>query len=317
MYSSNQEGVAVSTNSLEQFAPTNLKWPKLKKKEENRLKRPVSKRSGGPNTPEGKSKSAQNSIKHGGYSLVPRSSEEFARFEQQVLGSFKPIGVVQNQLVSSITFTLWRTKLIQRYVDEAHDSVEIDDVGHRQLACLTEFPFAERYQYQLNVNENDGVRLQRLAKFWANNCELPSDTEGPVDVIAAGDERIREIYSEGIKVLGQSVVHQAMHESFFYALDRVMLEARECRNSIGLKLSRADDLTELVNYWIYRNSLKISAARRQTREDQALRILCDPKIERALSSFDASLQKQLEAFWAIKERDIETGRELLNRLVVL
>lgn len=316
MYSSNQEGVAVSTNSLEQFAPTNLKWPKLKK-EEKRLKRPVSKRSGGPNSPEGKSKSAQNSIKHGGYSLVPRSREEFARFEQQVLGSFKPIGVVQNQLVSSITFTLWRTKLIQRYVDEAHDSVEIDDVGHRQLACLTEFPFAERYQYQLNVNENDWVRLQRLAKFWANNCELPSDTEGPVDVIAAGDERIREIYSEGIKVLGQSVVHQVMHESFFYALDRVMLEARECRNSIGLKLSRSDDMTELVNYWIYRNSLKISAARRQTREDQALRILCDPKIERALSSSDASLQKQLDAFWAIKERDIETGRELLNRLVVL
>ena len=29
MYSSNQEGVAVSTNSLEQFAPTNLKSPKL------------------------------------------------------------------------------------------------------------------------------------------------------------------------------------------------------------------------------------------------------------------------------------------------
>lgn len=316
MYSSNQEGVAVSTTYVEQFAPTNLKWPKLKK-EEKRLKRPLSKRSGGPNTPEGKSKSAQNSIKHGGYSVVSRSREEFARFEQQVLGSFKPIGVVQNQLVSRITFTLWRTKLIQRYVDEAHDSVEIDDVGHRQLACLTEFPFAESYQYQLNVNENDGVRLQRLAKFWANNCELPSNTEGPVDLIAAGDERIREIYSEGIKVLGQNVVHQAMHESFFYALDRVMLEARECRNSIGLKLSRLDDMTELVNYWIYRNSSKISAARRQTREDQALRILCDPKIERALSSSDASLQKQLEAFWAIKERDIETGRDLLNRLVVL
>jgi len=316
MYSSNQEGVAVSTNSLEQFAPTNLKWPKLKK-EEKRLKRPLSKRSGGPNTQEGKSKSAQNSIKHGGYSLVLRSKEEFARFEQQVLGSFKPVGVVQNQLVSGITFTMWRKQLIQRYVDEAHDSVEIDDVGHRQLACLTEFPFAERYQYQLNVNENDGVRLQRLAKFWANNCNLPSDTESPVDVIAAGDERIREIYSEGTKVLGQSVVHQAMHESFFYALDRVMLEARQCRNSIGLKLSRADDWTELVNYWIYRNRSKISAARRQTREDQALRILCDPKIERALSSSDASLQKQLEALWAIKERDVETGRELLNRLVVL
>jgi hypothetical protein len=167
------------------------------------------------------------------------------------------------------------------------------------------------------VIENDWVRQKRLAKFWANSCEVPRDTEGSLDVIAAGDERIREIYREGIKILGQSVVHQAMHESFFYALDRVMLEARECRNSIGLKLSRSDDMTELVNYWIYRNSSKISAARRRTCEDQGLRILCDPKIERALSSSDASLQKQLEALWAIKERDVETGRELLNRLVVL
>ena len=312
----NQQSATGLTDSHGETTPIKLRWPKLKE-EEKRLKRPLSKRSGGPNTPGGKSRSAQNSIKHGGYALVPRSREEFFRFEQQVLGSFKPIGVVQTQLVFSIAFTLWRTKLIQRYVNEVHDSVEIDDVGQRQLACLTEFPFAERYQYQLNVNENDLVRQQRLAKFWANNCEVLRDTKGSVDVIAAGDERIREIYREGIKVLGQSVVHQAMHESFFYALDRVMLEARDCMNSIGLKLSRADDMTELVNYWIYRNSSKISAARRQIREDQALRILCDPKIERALSSSDASLQKQLEAFWAIKERDIETGRELLNSLVVL
>ena len=312
----NQQSATGLTDFHAETTPIKLKWPKLKE-EEKRLKRPLSKRSGGPNTPEGKTKSAQNSIKHGGYALVPRSREEFFRFEQQVLGSFKPIGVVQTQLVFSIAFTLWRTKLIQRYVDEAHDSVEIDDVGHRQLACLTEFPFAERYQYQLNVNENDWVRQQRLSKFWANSCEVLSDTDPSVDVIAAGDQRIREIYREGIEVLGQRVVHQAMHENFFDALDRVMLEARECRNSLGIKLSGSDDVTELVNYWIYRNSSKISAARRQIREEHALRILCDQKIERALSSFDASLQKQLEAFWAIKERDIETGRELLNRLVVL
>ena len=316
MYSSNQEGVAVSTNSLEQFAPTNLKSPKLKK-EEKRLKRPLSKRTGGPNTPKGKSKSVQNSIKHGGYAVVPRSREEFFRFEQQVLGSFKPIGVVQTQLVFSIAFTLWRTKLIQRYVDGAHDAAETDDVSLRQLACLADFPFDERYQYQLNVNENEGVRQQRFAKFWANSCEMLSDTDPSVDLIAAGDQRIREIYLQGIEILGQSVVHQAMHESFFYALDRVMLEARECRNSLGIKLSGSADMTELVNYWIYRNSSKISAARRQIREERELRILCDPKIERALSSFDSALQRQLETFWAIKDKDIETGRELQNRLLII
>ena len=311
----NQQSATGLTDSHAETTPIKLKWPKLKE-EEKRLKRPLSKRSGGPNTPGGKIKSAQNSIKHGGYALVPRSREEFFRFEQQVLGSFKPIGVVQTQLVSSIAFTLWRTKLIQRYVDGAHDAAETDDVGLRQLACLTDFPFEEGYQYQLNVNENDGVRQQRLAKFWANSCEVLSDTDPSVDVIAAGDQRIREIYREGIEVLGQRVVHQAMHENFFDALDRVMLEARECRNSLGIKLSGSDDVTELVNYWIYRNSSKISAARRRIRVEHALRILCDPKIERALSSSDSALQKQLEAFWAIKDKDIETGRELQNRLLI-
>jgi len=70
------------------------------------LKRPLSKLSGGPNTPEGKSKSAQNSIKHGGYAMVPRSKEEFFGFEQQVHGCLNPIRAVETQLVASIAFAL-------------------------------------------------------------------------------------------------------------------------------------------------------------------------------------------------------------------
>jgi len=312
----NQQSATGLTDSDVDRTPIKPKWPKLQK-EGKRLKRPLSKLSGGPNTPEGKSKSSQNSIKHGGYAMVPRSREEFFGFEQQVHGCLNPIGAVETQLVASIAFTLWKKKLIRRYVDEAHDAVETDDVGHRQLACLLDFPFAERYQYLLNVNANDGVRQQRLAKFWATSCEVLSDTNGVTPVIAAGNERIREIYREGIEVLGQRVVHQAMHENFFDALDRVMLEARECRNSLGIKLSGSDDMTELVNYWIYRNSSKISAARGRIRVEHALRIMCDPKIDRALSSSDSALQSQLEAYWAIKEKDIATGRELQNSLLII
>jgi hypothetical protein len=312
----NQQSATGLTDSHGENTPIEPKWPKLKG-EEKRLKRPLSKRSGGPNTPEGKSKSAQNSIKHGGYALVPRSREEYVRLEQQVYGHLKPIGAVEEQLVSRIAFTLWRTGLIQRYVDEAHDAVETDEISHLQLACSLDFPFEARYQYLLNVNDSEAVRQRRLAKFWATSCDDLSRADSVTNLIAAGDERIREIYREGIDILGQTFVHQAMHEKFFYALDRVMYEARECRNSLGIKLSGSDDLTELVNYWIYRNSLKIAAARRQIREEQALRILCDPKIERALAGLDSALQRQLDVYWAIKEKDIETGRELQTRLLII
>jgi hypothetical protein len=314
MYSSNQEVLVDSICSAEDIQPLEPQLPKAKN-EEPRLKQRLSNRTGGPNTPEGKSKSAQNSIKHGGYSLSPRSREEFAKFEQQVFGFLEPSGAIQTQLVSRIAFTMWKTKLIQRYVDEAHDSVETDDVSYRQLACLTEFPFAARYQYQLNVNETDDVRQRRLAKFWSSSYELLSNADEADALILAGDDRIREIHREGIEVLGQRYVNQLMNENFFNALDRVMNEALECRNSIGLYLDRIDDLTELVNYWIYRKSLKLSAARRQIREELALRILCDPKIDRALSNSDSALQKQLNVYWLIKDKQISSASNLYNSLL--
>jgi len=305
----NQQSETGSAVSQEKRKAAKPRRPKLKK-EEKRLKRPLSKRSGGPKSPEGKSNSAQNSTKHGGYVVPSRVSEEFCRFEQEVYVRLEPIGAIEVELVSEIAFTLWRSKLIQRYVNNALDAAEFDDVGLRQLAHLTGFPFEERYQYLLNVNEIDETRLQRFAKFWSTSCDGLIELGGVDAVIAAGDVRIREIHEEGAKVLGQRVVHQVMYEKFFDALDRVMHEARDGRNSLGIKLLGLQDFTELINYWIYRNCLKISAARHKMREQEALRILCDPNIERAQSRADQTLQRQLNTYWLMKNTEMKTGRDL-------
>jgi len=302
-----ETGSAVSQEEHKAAKPR-ARRPKLKK-EEKRLKRPLSKRSGGPKSQEGKNKSAQNSTKHGGYVIPSRVSDEFCKFQQEVFGRLDPVGVIEAELASQITFTLWRSKLIQRYVNHAIDSTDFDDVGLHQFAHLIDFPFEERYWYMLNVNENDEVRRQRVAKFWATSSDELSEPGG-ADVIAAGDERIREVYEGGVQVLGQRVVVQVMHEKFFDALDRVMHEAREGRNSLGIKLLGLQDFTELVNYWIYRNSLKISAARHKMREQEALRILCDPNIERAQSRADQTLQRQLNTYWLLKNTEMKTGRDL-------
>jgi hypothetical protein len=305
----NQQSVASSPVIHQERLAAKPKRPRLNK-EGKKLQGPVSKRSGGPKTPDGKSKSAQNSTKHGGYVIPSRGSEEFCKFEQGVHGYLEPDGVIEVHLASRIASTLWQSKLIQRYVHEGLDAAEFDDVSLKQLALITNFPFVDRYRYMLNVNENDGERLQRLAKFWSTSCDWliePGETDA---VTAAGDGRIKEIYAEGVQVLGQNFVQEVMHEKFFDALDRVMFESRVGRNSLGIKLDKLEDLTDLVNYWIYRNSSRISSARKMIREQKALKILCDTGIERAQSSAERAFNRLLDAYWLMKNTEIKTGRDL-------
>lgn len=279
-------------------------------KDTKKLQSPISKRSGGPKTPGGKSKSAQNSTRHGGYVIPSRGSEEFCKFEQGVHGYLEPDGVIEVHLANRIASTLWESNLIQRYMQEGLGAAEFNDVNSKQLALLTDFPFIDRYCYMLNVNKNDGERLQRLAKFWSTSCDWLAEHGEADAVIAAGDGRIKEIYAEGVQVLGQNFVQQEKHEKFFDALDRVMFEARVGRNSLGRKLNKLDDLTDLVNYWIYRSSSKISSARKMIRQQKALKILCDPGIERAQSSAERALHRLLDAYWLMKNTEIKTGRGL-------
>jgi hypothetical protein len=62
---SNQKNATESNEPQEERKAAKPKRPKLKK-EEPRLKRQLNKRSGGPRTTEGKSRSSQNSTTHGG-----------------------------------------------------------------------------------------------------------------------------------------------------------------------------------------------------------------------------------------------------------
>jgi len=306
---SNQKNATESNEPQEERKAAKPKRPNLKK-EEPRLKRRLNKRSGGPRTTEGKSRSSQNSTTHGGYVMPLRVSDEFFRFEQGVFGYLEPIGFIEIELASQIASTLWRCKLMRQYIDNELDAVEFDDVENRPLAMVTEFPFEERYHYLLKVDESENFRRQRFVKFWSTSCDELSGPDSDDAIVAACDGRVREIFQETVRVMGLPNVHQAMHEKFFDSLDRVMLEANECRNSLGIKLKRLDDLTELVNYWIYRNSLKISAARKRIREREAIRIMCDPSIERAQSTANYTLTKQLNTYWLLKNTEMNTGRDL-------
>ena len=277
-------------------------------KRDERLKRKISRRTGGPRTAKGRLTASQNSIKHGAYAVAPRPSDEYYEFETQVNRHLKPVGFMEDELVSRIAYAMWRSKQIQKYTIESVSSAELDEAQLLRLAELVEFPFDEKYLPILNFPPNDFELQKRLADFWREAVEVESRSE--VVDIAFADDRLRAIHKQGLKIFEQKGMHPINHEDFFTAMDRVMLDAQAGVSSLGLKLRESGAIEPLVDYWIFRNRLKISAMRRRVLVVNALQILCDPNIERAQNSADRSLNNLLNSYWLLKNTEMSTGRDI-------
>jgi hypothetical protein len=277
-------------------------------KTDERLKRKLRRRSGGPSTEKGKAKASQNSIKHGAYAAAPKPTDEYCHFESQVYGHLKPMGFMQEELVARISYAMWRSKQIQQYTMESVGWAELDEVQLERLASLLEFPFKAKFRPILNSPLNELELQRRLALFWRD--ALDGVGVSKVADIVAADERIKKIHKEGIKILDQKVMIQFNHENFFLAMDRVMIDARTASSSLGLKLTQTGALEPLVDYWVFRNSSRISIMRRRILVSNALQILCDPNIERAQNMADRSLNNLLQSFWLMKNTDMTSGRDI-------
>jgi hypothetical protein len=203
---------------------------------------------------------------------------------------------------------MWRSKQIQKYTIESVSSAELDEAQLLRLAELVEFPFDEKYLPILNFPPNDFELQKRLADFWREAVEVESRSE--VVDIAFADDRLRAIHKQGLKIFEQKGMHPINHEDFFTAMDRVMLDAQAGVSSLGLKLRESGAIEPLVDYWIFRNRLKISAMRRRVLVVNALQILCDPNIERAQNSADRSLNNLLNSYWLLKNTEMSTGRDI-------
>src|SRR5687768_16908973 len=86
-------------------------------------------RKGGPRTPEGKARSAQNARKHGLWSelaLLPgESAEAWEELRAGIFEEFAPEGTFETQLVSRLTFLMWRMSRVSEYVQQQQG--EVDD----------------------------------------------------------------------------------------------------------------------------------------------------------------------------------------------
>jgi len=282
-------------------------------KRDERFKRRLSNRSGGPRSEAGKAKASQNSLKHGGYAIAPGPYDEYCEFERRVHGYLEPVGFIQTELVSKIAFEMWRSKKIQRYTLESFAWAEMDAVQLDRLAIELGFPFDAKLWPVLNSPIDELALQRRLAEFWRGALDGVGLSE--VTEVVEADARLLEIHKEGVAIFDRRGMHQVNHEDFFLAMDRVMLDAENGTSTLGLRLNGAGSIEPLLDYWLFRNAPRISAVRRRILLTNSLQILCDPNLERAQNMADRSISNLLQTFWLMKNTDMTTGRDINPMMV--
>ena len=133
-------------------------------------------KSQGPITPEGKAKSAQNSLKHGLTSsrvvLPGESQEAFDQLEASLLDTLKPATDFERELVREMTSARWRLRrieemesaLVQRemrkLVEEQGEEADLDEI--RMLAYVE---VAESRAFR-NLTRHQGQLRRAYEKAW-------------------------------------------------------------------------------------------------------------------------------------------------------
>ena len=80
---------------------------------DSRLKRPLnSRRTGGPNTSEGRARSSLNAVKHGGYVTAKTAGLGYLRILGELTQRINPIGAVEEGVVESIAIELFRLSIL-------------------------------------------------------------------------------------------------------------------------------------------------------------------------------------------------------------
>lgn len=269
------------------------KLARLNAKRDERLKKPLG-RSGGPQTEEGKTRASQNSLKHGAYAEPFRwVDEEFYELDREVQNRFHPMGRFESSLLRSVAHAMFCTSQVDRYQRRQLNAADNREPSPDQLACELEFPFHPEYSDLLVGSHDERALWRKVEAFVRLECGPPELLSG--SVMSPQDRRAANLYETACRKLSTQPA-QHLEKEFFAELDQVMHDAGRGAGYVGAKLIRVGDVTPLVDYWLYRNVLRISAAKEHLKNQACLDVLTDEKIARARRHSIASSRDLLDAF---------------------
>jgi len=276
-------------------------------KEDSRIKRPLSKRSGGPRTKDGIARASNNSLKHGAYATRLPDHEDFCNYAEAARQELRPCGLIERTIVNSLAHDAYRIERIEEAERGRVLCASRHVMSPSALAELLDFPWACTHSELLLEPVNELLLQRAIHSAWVELAAPPPSPE-PARPVSMPDRRLLGLYKEGCELLGRPVLLPFMHEDFFTRMDVVMHEARVTQSYLGRRISERTGEALLVQYWLYRNASRVNGIVHKVLQAQVLDVLGDENIARARSHVIGNIQRGMSSLMtarSLKAMDIE------------
>jgi hypothetical protein len=270
-----------------------------------RLKRKRNNRTGGPQTELGKAIASKNSETHGAYSLKLPVTDDYYAYSELVRRELRPTGPLQDEVVDSAAFDSYKSMKLREIERRNLLRAEQEPVRTKKLAELTGYPWSDTHLQMLAEPINPKILQRFIHKSWKLLAK-PKVLADNAEAQSTPDRMVTELYEEGCRLLFAAGLCQFNEEAFFAKLDVVMLEARVQKNYLGKRIQESGAEVLLVQYWLYRNAVRVSQAIHQLQDDKVIDVLSEEGMVRAKAHVSNSLRNNisnLESLKAMKGRD--------------
>jgi len=261
---------------------------------DKRLKRPISKRSGGPRTGSGIAVASKNSLTHGAFATRLPDFHDFYCYADGARSEFKPRGLIEETLVMSLAHEAYKSDRLQQIERSRMLRASQQVVDPQALAALLHFPWAQSHAELLLEPVNQSLLQRAIHGAWVELAAPPSHPE-PGQLVSMQDQRVLELYEQACDLLGSMGLVPYMHEGFFMRLDVVMHEARESHSYLGRRIAQGSGEMVLVQYWLYRNAPRVTACVEQVLQGQVLDVMGDERLARASSHVSSKIHEGMSS----------------------
>ena len=268
--------------------------------QDKRLKRPRSKRSGGPRTEDGVASSSKNSVKHGAYAIHQSQTDVYQQKLNAVIDELNPHGVILRTLCGDIAHGLAKLETLNAYERLQLHKVEHDGVSLGELARRLDFPWVETHLDALCAPTQPHTLKLQVHLVWKRLALQPCDST-LTNKLSGPDLRVARLYKEGCALLAYPGLSEFEHGPFLNKLDIVMLEARQGLNYLGRRLAHENETSTLVSYWLFRNHTRILDCVNSIKTERMIEVLTDERLVRASAHVQRGLREGLISIKSVRE----------------
>ena len=243
------------------------------------------KRGGGPRTGEGRAVASRNALAHGAYSDVPHGLPAYVDHQRQVQLALRPVGALEDSIAEEVAHATWRRDLLARHEKREASLLEHQEPPLSEVARHCGFPFGEAHHALLEADVDPSRLRRELRAMWRSHLY----------VAASGGLGLAR---EGLAVFGARAPHPMREEEFFRRWDEaVSLAPFGTQSQAGLHAALRAEAGQafLARLWVYRNWVRVGAARALLTSRAVTEFLGSHTLGRARSLIDRSVREGMES----------------------